>query len=268
MKAVILAGGAGTRISEETSFRPKPMIEIGGKPIIWHIMKIFSAHGIYDFIICLGYKGYLIKEYFSNYYLHTSDVTFDMTKNQTQIHHNKAEPWKITLVETGEHTMTGGRLKRIARYLDKEDFCFTYGDGLGNVNLKALIQFHKFQKTLATLTAVQTVGRFGALDISDRKVVAFKEKPQGDGAWINGGFFILSPLVLNYIENDKTLWEKQPLETLAKEGELSAFFHHDFWHPMDTLRDKNILEEIWASGNASWKVWENEPQMIEDTVCT
>lgn len=268
MKAVILAGGAGTRISEETSFRPKPMIEIGGKPIIWHIMKIFSAYGIYDFIICLGYKGYLIKEYFSNYYLHTSDVTFDMTKNQTKIHHNKAEPWKITLVETGELTMTGGRLKRIASYLDNEDFCFTYGDGLGNVNLKALIQFHKLQKTLATLTAVQTVGRFGALDISNKKVVAFKEKPQGDGAWINGGFFVLSPLVLNYIDNDNTLWEKQPLETLAKEGELSAFFHHDFWHPMDTLRDKNILEEIWASGNAYWKVWENEPQLIENAVCS
>ncbi|HEY2566102.1 MAG TPA: glucose-1-phosphate cytidylyltransferase [Candidatus Aquirickettsiella sp.] len=268
MKAVILAGGAGTRISEETSFRPKPMIEIGGKPIIWHIMKIFSAYGIYDFIICLGYKGYLIKEYFSNYYLHTSDVTFDMTKNQTKIHHNKAEPWKITLVETGDHTMTGGRLKRIAPYLDNEDFCFTYGDGLGNVNLKALIQFHKLQKTLATLTAVQTVGRFGALDISNKKVVAFKEKPQGDGAWINGGFFVLSPLVLNYIDNDNTLWEKQPLEILAKEGELSAFFHHDFWHPMDTLRDKNILEEIWASGNAYWKVWENGSQIIENAVCS
>ncbi|MES2998397.1 MAG: glucose-1-phosphate cytidylyltransferase [Pseudomonadota bacterium] len=267
MKAVILAGGAGTRISEETSFRPKPMIEIGGKPIIWHIMKIFSAHGIYDFIICLGYKGYLIKEYFSNYYLHTSDVTFDMIKNRTRIHQNSAEPWRITLVETGEQTMTGGRLKKVAEYLGNDDFCFTYGDGLGNVNIQALINYHKQQNTLATLTAVQSLGRFGALNISDKKVIAFKEKPQGDGAWINGGFFVLSPKVLNYIDNDNTLWEKQPLENLAQEGELSAFFHQGFWHPMDTLRDKNILEELWSLGKAPWKLWEDTPRIIENTVC-
>ncbi|MFZ0219869.1 MAG: glucose-1-phosphate cytidylyltransferase [Candidatus Aquirickettsiella sp.] len=265
MKVVILAGGAGTRISEETNLRPKPMIEIGGKPIIWHIMKIFSAYGIYDFIICLGYKGYLIKEYFSNYYLHTSDITFDMTNNRTEIHQNNAEPWRITLVETGEQTMTGGRLKRVSPYLDDESFFFTYGDGLGNVNLKALIDYHKQQNTLATLTAVQAAGRFGALNISNKKVIAFKEKPQGDGAWINGGFFLLSPKVLNYIVSDQTSWEKQPLETLAQQGELSAFFHQDFWQPMDTLRDKNVLEALWSSGNAPWKVWENA-QNIENPV--
>ncbi|OIZ95165.1 glucose-1-phosphate cytidylyltransferase [Candidatus Rickettsiella isopodorum] len=268
MKAVILAGGAGTRISEETSLRPKPMIEIGGKPIIWHIMKIFSVYGIHDFIICLGYKGYLIKEYFSNYYLHTSDITFDMTKNQTKIHQNNAEPWRITLVETGEHTMTGGRLKRVAPYLDNEDFCFTYGDGLGNVNLYKLIEYHKLQKTLATLTAVQALGRFGALRISDQKVTAFKEKPHGDGAWINGGFFVLSPSVLNYIDSDNTLWEKQPLETLVQQGQLSAYFHHDFWHPMDTLRDKNVLEEMWSSGKAPWRLWANKDLKFENSICT
>lgn len=268
MKAVILAGGIGTRISEETSCRPKPMIEIGGKPIIWHIMKIFSTYGIYDFIICLGYKGYLIKEYFSNYYLHTSDVTFDLVSNQTKVHQNNSEPWRITLVETGEHTMTGGRLKRVAPYLDDEDFCFTYGDGLGNVNLSALIKQHKLQKTLATLTAVQAMGRFGALQIVDKKVTAFKEKPYGDGAWINGGFFVLSPRVLDYVEGDYTLWEKQPLETLAQQSELSAYFHHDFWHPMDTLRDKNSLEEIWSLGRAPWKVWDPQVQIIENVVCT
>lgn len=264
MKAVILAGGAGTRISEETSFRPKPMIEIGGKPIIWHIMKIFSSYEIYDFIICLGYKGYLIKEYFSNYYLHTSDITFDMTKNSTKIHQNNAEPWRITLVETGEQTMTGGRLKRVAPYLDEDDFCFTYGDGLGDVNIRSLIDYHKQQNVLATLTAVQALGRFGALNIIDKKVVAFKEKPQGDGAWINGGFFVLSPKVLNYIENDETLWERQPLENLAQDRELCAFFHQGFWHPMDTLRDKNILEELWHSGNAPWKLWNTSNNLFEN----
>lgn len=266
MKVVILAGGLGTRISEETSLRPKPMIEIGGKPIIWHIMKIFSTHGINDFIICLGYKGYLIKEYFSNYYLHTSDVTFDLIQNRMTIHQNNAEPWRITLVETGEHTMTGGRLKRVLPYLLDEDFCFTYGDGLSDINIRVLINYHKQQNTLATLTAVQTLGRFGALNIVGKKVSAFKEKPQGDGVWINGGFFVLSPKVFSYIENDDTIWEQQPLEALALEGELSAFFHHGFWHPMDTLRDKNALEALWSSNKAPWKLWNNIPQTIETTV--
>jgi glucose-1-phosphate cytidylyltransferase len=267
MKTVILAGGYGTRISEETHLRPKPMVEIGGKPILWHIMKLFSFYGLHEFIICLGHKGYLIKEYFSNYYLHTSDVTFDMRENKTQIHQNKAEPWRITLVETGEETMTGGRLRRVAPYLGEDDFCFTYGDGLSNVNIRALIEYHKQQNTLATLTAVQTTGRFGALDITNKKVTAFKEKPRGDGAWINGGFFILSPKVLHYIENDDTIWEQQPLETLAQEGQLSAFFHQGFWHPMDTLRDKNSLEELWSSGKAPWRLWENRPQSIQNTIC-
>jgi glucose-1-phosphate cytidylyltransferase len=266
MKTVILAGGYGTRISEETHLRPKPMIEIGGKPILWHIMKLFSFYGLHEFIICLGYKGYLIKEYFSNYYLHTSDVTFDMRENKTKIHQNKAEPWRITLVETGEETMTGGRLRRVAPYLDEDDFCFTYGDGLSNVNIRALVDYHKQQNTLATLTAVQTTGRFGALDISDQKVTAFKEKPRGDGAWINGGFFVLSPKVLSYIESDDTIWEQQPLEILAKERQLSAFFHQEFWHPMDTLRDKASLEELWSLGKAPWKLWGSMQQGIESTV--
>ncbi len=255
MKAVILAGGFGTRISEETDLRPKPMVEIGNKPILWHIMKIFSSYGIHDFIICLGYRGYLIKEYFSNYYLHTSDVTFDMTKNHMEVHQNKAEPWRITLLETGEQTMTGGRLKKVAPYVGNADFCFTYGDSLGNVNIAKLIAYHQQQNTLATLTAVQALGRFGALNIDEGKVTAFKEKPQGDGAWINGGFFVLSAKVFEYIAGDDTLWEKQPLEALASEGQLSAFFHHGFWHPMDTLRDKNVLEKLWASGNAPWNCW-------------
>ena len=266
MKAVILAGGAGTRISEETSLRPKPMIEIGGKPIIWHIMKIFSAFEIYDFIICLGYKGYLIKEYFSNYYLHTSDVTFDMKKNCTIVHQNNSEPWRVTLVENGEHTMTGGRIKKAIRYLDNEDFCFIYGDGVGNVDIKALIQYHKQQKTLATLTAVQALGRFGALDIMGNKVTAFKEKHREEGAWVNGGFFVLSPKVLQYIENDDTVWEHNPLESLAQQGELSAFFHKGFWHPMDTLRDKNTLETFWSQGNAPWKIWGNTSQVTENII--
>lgn len=263
MKAVILAGGSGTRISEETSFRPKPMIEIGGKPIIWHIMKIFSTYGIYDFIICLGYKGYLIKEYFSNYYLHTSDITFDMVQNCTIVHQNNSEPWRVTLVETGEQTMTGGRLKRAMSYLDDEDFCFTYGDGVSNVDINALISYHHQQKTLATLTAVQALGRFGALNIVDNKIIAFKEKPKEEGSWINGGFFVLSPRVLPYIDNEYTVWEQNPLETLAKQGELSAFIHKGFWHPMDTLRDKSILEELWSQGKAPWKIWENR---IEDPI--
>lgn len=256
MKAVILAGGYGTRISEETAVRPKPMVEIGGKPIIWHIMKIYSAHNINDFIICLGYKGYLIKEYFANYFLHTSDVTFDMTNNKMEVHQNSAEPWRITLVETGEKTMTGGRLKRVSSYLNPdEDFCFTYGDGVANIDLSALVAYHKAQQTLATLTAIQPPGRFGSLQLQDEKILGFKEKPQGDGGWINGGFFVLSPKVIDYIEEDSTIWEKDPLEQLSKENQLTAFFHKGFWHPMDTLRDKNYLDELWATEKAPWKIW-------------
>lgn len=255
MKAVILAGGLGTRISEETSTRPKPMIEIGGKPILWHIMKIYSAHNIHDFVICLGYKGYIIKEYFANYFLHMSDITLDINQNKIEIHQNHAEPWRITLVDTGEHTMTGGRLKRIAPYLDGEDFCFTYGDGVADINIKALITFHQQKKTLATMTATQPPGRFGALDIRDEKIVKFQEKPQGDGGWINGGFFILSPQVLEYIQDDDMMWEKYPLERLAEEGQLSAYLHSGFWHAMDTLRDKNYLEELWHTESAPWKIW-------------
>jgi len=256
MKAVILAGGYGTRISEETAVRPKPMIEIGGKPIIWHIMKIYSSHNINDFIICLGYKGYVIKEYFANYFLHTSDVTFDMTNNKMEVHQNSAEPWKITLVETGEKTMTGGRLKRVSDYLNpNEDFCFTYGDGVANVDVSALVAYHKNQKSMATLTAIQPPGRFGSLHLQDEKILGFKEKPQGDGGWINGGFFVLSPKALDYISEDSTIWEKDPLEQLSKENQLSAFFHKGFWHPMDTLRDKNYLEELWAAEKAPWKIW-------------
>lgn len=259
MKAVILAGGLGTRISEETIVRPKPMIEIGGKPILWHILKIYSAYGINDFIICLGYKGYLIKEYFANYFLHMSDVTFDIAKNKMETHQHNAEPWRVTLVETGENTLTGGRLKRVAHYLDGEDFCFTYGDGVADINIHALIEHHKAQKTLATLTATQPPGRFGALDmVNKNKVIGFTEKPQGDGGWINGGFFVLSPKVIDYIEDDQTVWEKFPLERLAQEGQLSAYCHEGFWQAMDTLRDKNHLEELWNSGQAPWKVWQNQ----------
>ncbi len=256
MKAVILAGGLGTRISEETIIKPKPMIEIGGKPIIWHIMKIYSAFGINDFIICLGYKGYMIKEYFANYFLHTSDITFDMTTNQTEIHQNFSEKWRITLVETGEKTMTGGRLKRIAEYLSHdEDFCFTYGDGVADININALIQFHNKQQSLVTLTATQPPGRFGALDIQQEKIRGFKEKPQGDGGWINGGFFVVSPKAIDYIADDDTIWEKHPLESMAEHGKLSAYKHDGFWHPMDTLRDKNYLEELWSKESAPWKIW-------------
>jgi len=256
MKAVILAGGLGTRISEETHLRPKPMIEIGGKPVLWHIMKTYCAHGITDFIICLGYKGYLIKEYFANYYLHTSDVTFDMRDNSMKIHQNAAEPWTVTLVDTGELTQTGGRLKRIAPYLNDEDFCFTYGDGVSDVDLSALIAFHQQQHTLATVTAVQPPGRFGSLDVTGNKISAFEEKPQGDGSWVNAGYFVLSPKVLEYIEGDQTSWEAEPLQQLAKDGQLGAFRHEGFWQPMDTLRDKNHLEELWSSGAAPWKVWQ------------
>jgi glucose-1-phosphate cytidylyltransferase len=255
MKAVILAGGLGTRISEETVARPKPMVEIGGKPILWHIMKIYSAHGINDFIICLGYKGYFIKEYFANYFLHTSDVTFDMSKNTMQVHQNSAEPWRVTLVETGENSMTGGRLKRVASYLDDEDFCFTYGDGVSDINITSLIAHHKKNKTQATVTAIQPPGRFGLLNLDHEKVLGFREKPKGDGGWINGGFFVLSPNVIDYISNDETIWEKEPVDQLAANGQLTAYIHTGFWHAMDTLRDKNYLEELWAQGNAPWKVW-------------
>jgi len=255
MKTVILAGGQGTRISEETHLKPKPMIEIGGKPILWHIMKSYSAHGIHDFIICLGYKGYFIKEYFANYFLHNSNVTFDMENNSMKVHENSAEPWKVTLVDTGDKTMTGGRLKRVASYLDNEPFCFTYGDGLSNVDIGALIKFHKKQKTLATVTSVQPPGRFGALSMEDNKIIAFEEKPQGDGSWINGGFFVLSPKVLDYIQDDTSIWERTPLQRLSEEGQLSAFRHHGFWQPMDTLRDRIHLEELWESNKAPWKIW-------------
>ncbi len=255
MKAVILAGGHGTRISEESHLKPKPMIEIGGKPILWHIMKCYSFYGINDFVICCGYKGYLIKEYFANYFLHMADVTFCMKENKMDIHQNMAEPWTVTLVDTGEDTMTGGRLKRIQPYIDG-DFCFTYGDGVSNVDILKLIEFHKAQNTLATLTAVQLPGRFGALSLSKNKITGFKEKPEGDGSWINGGFFVLNKSVFDYIDGDHTVWEKGPLENLASDGELSSYIHDGFWQPMDTLRDRHCLETLWESGNAPWKIWE------------
>lgn len=255
MKAVILAGGLGTRLSEETSLRPKPMVEIGGKPILWHVMKIYSAHGINEFIICLGYKGYLIKEYFSNYFLHTSDVTVDLRNNSLDIHHTSAEPWKVTLVDTGQDTMTGGRLKRVAAYVRDEDFCFTYGDGVGDIDIGSLVAAHREHKSLATLTATQPPGRFGALSFDGDRIVSFQEKPEGDGGWINGGFFVLSPRVLDYIEGDDTVWEREPVQRLASEGNLVAYRHPGFWQPMDTLRDKNHLEDLWARGSAPWKVW-------------
>lgn len=256
MKSVILAGGLGTRISEETHLKPKPMIEIGGKPILWHIMKIYSAHGIHDFVICCGYRGYLIKEYFANYFLHMSDVTFDMARNEMQVHHRYAEPWRVTLVDTGEKTMTGGRLKRVANFVkDDEAFCFTYGDGVSDVNIANLIAFHKSQNVKATVTAVVPPARFGALDTAGSMVRAFQEKPKSDGGVINGGFFVLSPSVIDYLEDDATIWEREPLESLAAQGQLAAYQHHGFWQPMDTLRDQIHLEELWASGNAPWKVW-------------
>ena len=256
MKAVILAGGLGTRISEETHLKPKPMIEIGGKPILWHILKSYSVHGVNDFIICCGYKGYVIKEYFANYFLHMSDVTFDIANNEMQVHHRYAEPWKVTLVDTGDETMTGGRLKRVAPYLqDEEVFCLTYGDGISDVDITELIAFHKMQGLKATLTATLPPGRFGALDLVGNKVRTFNEKPKGDGAMINGGFFVLSPVVIDYIQDDATIWERDPLEKLAAEGQLAAFQHHGFWQAMDTLRDKVHLEELWASGKAPWKAW-------------
>ena len=258
MRAVILAGGHGTRISEETSVRPKPMVEIGGMPILWHIMKIYSAFGIVDFIICCGYRGYMIKEYFANYFLRMSDVTFDLRENHMQVHQNGVEAWKVTLVDTGEDTMTGGRLKRVREYVGCETFCFTYGDGVSDINIGQLVDFHRDQQALATMTAVQPPGRFGALVLaSDQtKISSFREKPQGDGAWINGGFFVLEPDVFDYISGDQTVWERKPLQRLAQDGMLSAYRHHGFWHPMDTLRDMFVLEELWRSGKAPWEVWQ------------
>jgi glucose-1-phosphate cytidylyltransferase len=255
MKAVILAGGLGTRISEETHLKPKPMIEIGGRPILWYILKHYSAHGVNNFIICCGYRGYVIKEYFANYFLHMSDVTFDMATNQMEVHQGKAEPWKVTLVDTGDDTMTGGRLKRVAHHLDGTTFCFTYGDGLSDVNISRAIASHRASKKKATVTAVKPPGRFGMLDISGDTVGGFVEKPEGDGGWINGGFFVLEPSSLDYIEGDSTIWERQPLEKLASENQLNAYRHEGFWQPMDTLRDKLQLEGLWNSGQAPWKTW-------------
>jgi len=256
MKAVILAGGLGTRLSEETTLRPKPMVEIGGKPILWHIMKMYSYHGVSEFIICCGYKGFLIKEYFANYFLHMSDVTFDMQANSMHVHERRAEPWKVTLVDTGDVSMTGGRLRRVADHVKSdENFCFTYGDGVSDVDISASIDFHRKHGKMATLTATYPPGRFGALDIKDGQVRKFKEKPRGDGTLINGGFFILSPEVLNLLEGDHTVWEQEPLMTLARDGELMAFPHYGFWQPMDTLHDKHLLEKMWSDGTAPWKKW-------------
>jgi len=257
MKAVILAGGYGTRLSEETGVRPKPMVEIGEHPILWHIMKIYSAHGINDFIICCGYKGYVIKQYFANYCLNQSDITFDLTTNDVKIHRNPTEPWRVTLVDTGDGTMTGGRIKRVKDYIGQETFCMTYGDGVSDVDISATIQFHCEQKTLATLTAVQPPGRFGTFALSEQaKITSFREKPRGDGAWINGGFFVLEPEVMDYIDNDESVWERTPLQNLAKHGQLTAYKHFGFWHPMDTLRDKNVLTSMWESGEAPWQAWD------------
>lgn len=256
MKAVILAGGLGTRISEETLVRPKPMIEIGGKPILWHIMKIYSSHGVNEFVICCGYKSYMIKEYFLNYFVHQSDITIDVANNEIEVHKRNAEPWKVTLVDTGKHSMTGGRLKRVSEHLKDEDaFCFTYGDGVSDIDISKEIEFHHAHGKLATIASVQPPGRYGALDLDGEQVKGFIEKPKGDGGWINGGFFVLSPKVLDYISDDSTVWEAEPLEALAKDGQMQAFFHEGFWHPMDTLRDKNLLEELWANDNAPWKRW-------------
>lgn len=256
MKAVILAGGLGTRISEETSVRPKPMVDIGGNPILWHILKIYSHFGINDFVICLGYKGYIIKEFFANYFLHTADVTFHMEENRMEVHDSMAEPWRVTLVDTGDTTQTGGRLKRVGKYLVSEDaFCLTYGDGLADIDVAKTIEFHKQHGKLATMCAVQPGGRWGALEVKGDQVTAFREKPAGDGAWVNGGFFVLSPKVLDYIEDDQTVWERAPLERLAGEGNLSAYHHSGFWQPMDTLRDKNYLDDLWQNNRAPWRKW-------------
>jgi glucose-1-phosphate cytidylyltransferase len=255
MKAVILAGGYGTRISEETQGRPKPMIEIGNMPILWHIMKNYSFYGINDFLICCGYKGYIIKEYFANYFLHTSDVTIDIKNNKMDVHKKFGEPWKVTLVDTGLETMTGGRLKRIKSYVDDSSFCFTYGDGLSNVNISELLQFHKEKQTIATITAIQPPGKFGRLNLDQNIVKSFEEKPDGDGGWVNGGFFVLEPQVFDYLGDDSTIWEREPLEKLAKNNQLSAYKHKGFWHPVDTLWDKNYLEKLWKDGNPPWKIW-------------
>ena len=256
MKVVILAGGLGSRLSEETDNRPKPMIEIGGKPILWHIMKIYSAHGLNDFIICCGYKGFMIKEYFAHYFLHMSDVTFDMQKNCMEVHHKKVEPWKVTLVDTGLNTQTGGRLKRVAEYLDDEEFCFTYGDGVSDVDITKLIEFHRNEGSLVTLTAVLPPGRFGVMTFENTRVICFQEKPKGDGGWINGGFYVMSPKVIDYIEADRTIWEREPMERLACDDKMSAYKHSGFWQCMDTLRDRIKLNELWVKGNPPWKVWE------------
>jgi len=257
LKVVILAGGLGTRLSEETATRPKPMVEIGGKPILWHIMKLYSYHGIHDFIICCGYKGYLIKEYFANYFLHTSDVTFDMLSNSMHVHEKRAEPWRVTLVDTGDSSMTGGRLGRVAEYLKNEDdFCFTYGDGVSDIDITASVEFHRKHGRAATLVSAYPPGRFGALEILDHQVMSFKEKPTGEAAMINGGFFVLSPRVLDLIQGDSTVWEQEPLRRLAEQGELMAYEHQGFWQPMDTLREKNLLEDLWANGKAPWKKWD------------
>lgn len=255
MLAVILAGGLGTRISEETHLKPKPMIEIGGRPVLWHILKTYSAHGINDFIVCVGYKGYVIKEYFANYFLHMSDVTFDIKNNRMEVHHKNAEPWRVTVVDTGEETQTGGRLKRVKGFLKNEPFCFTYGDGLSDVDVAATVNFHRSHGKLATITAVQPPGRYGALQIEEGIVKDFHEKPLGDGAWVNGGFFVLDPAVVERISDDSSIWEREPMESLSCDGELMAFEHRGFWRPMDTLRDKSQLEELWQSGRAPWKVW-------------
>lgn len=258
MKVVILAGGFGTRLSEETHLKPKPMVEIGGKPILWHIMKIYSAYGFNDFIICLGYKGYVIKEYFANYFLHMADVTIDLKDNKIEVHNAKAEPWRVTLVDTGLNTMTGGRIRRIQKFIGDETLMLTYGDGVGDIDIKTLVKFHKKHGKYATVTAVQPSGRFGALELDEKdNVLSFREKPRGDGAWINGGFFVLEPAIFSYIEGDETIWERDPLENLAKDGQLVAYKHRGFWKCMDTLRDKNELEKLWQSGNPPWKVWKD-----------
>lgn len=255
MKAVILAGGLGTRLAEETVVRPKPMVEIGGKPILWHIMKLYAHHGITDFIVCLGYKGYMIKEYFANYFLHMSDVTFNLAENAMEVHQKHVEPWRVTLLDTGERTETGGRLRRVADYLGDEDFCMTYGDGVGDIDIRRAIDFHREHQRLATITAVQPPGRFGALEIQGNAVTGFREKADGEGAWINGGFFVLSPKVIGLIDDDKCIWEASPLECLAATGQLAAYHHTGFWQPMDTLRDKTLLEDLWSKGAAPWKTW-------------
>jgi glucose-1-phosphate cytidylyltransferase len=255
MKAVILAGGLGTRLMEETSVKPKPLVEIGGKPMLWHIMKIYAAHGINDFIVCAGYKGYLIKEYFANYMLHNADVTFDIGRNSMEVHRHTAEPWRVTVVDTGEKTLTGGRLKRIRSYLGRDDFCMTYGDGVGDVDITALVRHHRAHGRYATVTAAQPPGRFGALNVEGDSVISFKEKPRGDSSWVNAGFFVLNPRVLDYIDGDDTTWEQAPIERIAGEDQLRAHFHRGFWQPMDTLRDKTLLEELWANGQAPWKSW-------------